>query len=287
MSNVKIITDSNSGILQSEANKLGIIVIPMPFTIDGEEYLEEISITQEKFYEYLNNDSNVTTSQPSQYYMQEIFEQALKEFDEIVYIPMSSGLSGTCANAIKIAENYNGKVQVVDNFSISVIQKQSVLQAINLANEGKSAIEIKEILESNRQKSSIYITVANLKYLKKGGRVTAAAAALSSILKIKPILNSNGGKFEKFAMVINLAQAKKKIIQQMKQDLETKYKDLYQSGKMLIAVAHTQNEFEAQKFKDEIIKEIPNAKFTYLEPLSLSVSCHIGSGALGAAVFPE
>lgn len=287
MSKVKIITDSNSGILQGDAERDGIFVIPMPFTIDGEEYLEGISISQDQFYDFLEKDASVTTSQPSQFYIQEIFEEYLKEYDEIVYLPMTSGLSGTCANATRIAESFDGRVQVVDNLRISVTLKASVYEALGLAKKGKSAKEIKEYLEEQRDMSSIYITLGTLKYLKKGGRITPAAAALATLLRVKPILFSNGGNFEKCAISLNLAQAKKKIIMQLKQDLETKFKDLYDAGQMAVAIAHTQNVVEAEKFKQEIIKEIPNVKFFTTDPLSLSVSCHIGAGALAAAVFPN
>ncbi len=286
MASVKIITDSNSSITQEESKKLNITTIPMPFTINDEEYFEDISITQDSFYKYLANDASVTTSQPSQFYLEEIFEETLKEYDELIYIPMSSGLSGTCANATKIASKFNGKVQVVDNQSISVIQKQSVMKAIDLVKSGKTALEIKQILEETKNKCSIYITVSTLKYLKKGGRVTPAAAAIGSLLKIKPILYSNGGNFEKFAMVLNFAQAKKKMIQQIKQDIETKLKD-FNSDRLAIGIAHTQNELEALKFKEEIMNEIPNIKIKLIDPLSLSVSCHIGPGSLGVALFVD
>lgn len=287
MGKVKIITDSNSGILQQEGKDAGIFVIPMPFTIAGNEYLEEISISQDEFYRFLSEDLDVTTSQPSQYYLQEIFDEFLKEYDEIVYLPMTSGLSGTCANATALANRYDGRIQVVDNLRISVTLKNSVYEALELSRQGKCAKEIKTYLEAQKNMSSIYITLGTLKYLKRGGRITPAVAALGSLLKIKPILFSNGGKFEKVAVSLNVAQAKKKIIMQLKNDLQTKFKDLYYDGKMAVAVAHTQNLVEAEKFKKEIINEIPNIKFLYVEPLSLSVSCHIGAGALAAAVFPN
>ena len=235
----------------------------------------------------MENNAQVTTSQPSQYFLKELWEEQLKEYDEIVYIPMSSGLSGTCANATALAGEFNGKVQVVDNHRISVTQKHSVLEASHLAQQGKTAKEIKDFLESQSNLTSIYISMGTLKYLKKGGRITAAAAALGSLLRIKPILSSQGGNFEKFAITLNVGQAKKKIIMQLKQDLETKFKDLYDAGQIVVSVAHTQNHVEAQKFKDEILKEIPNVKCTYLNPLSLSVSCHIGPGALAVAIFPN
>ena len=287
MNKIKIITDSNSGITQKESEELGVFVIPMPFTIDCEEYLEEISISQEKFYDFLNNNSDVKTSQPSRFYLQELWDNLLTEYDEILYIPMSSGLSGTCVNATNLSKEYNGKVLVVDNTRISVTQKLSVLTALSLAKSGKTISEIKQYLEDEKDLTSIYITLGTLKYLKKGGRITATAAALGSVLRIKPILFSNGGNFEKFAMTINMGQAKKKIIQQLKIDLETKFKDLYEKGQMVVSVAHTQNEQEAIKFKQEIINELPNLKFAYIDPLSLSVSCHIGPGALAAALHPD
>lgn len=280
MSKVKIITDSNSGILQSEAEQLGIFVIPMPFTINDEEYLEEISISQEKFYEFLAQDVDVTTSQPSQFYLEEIWNDLLKDNDELLYIPMSSGLSATCSNAKRYAEAFGGKVHVVDNQRISVTQKQSVFEAIELAKQGKSASEIKEYLEETKSKSSIYIMVDTMKYLKKGGRVSPAAAALGAMLKLKPILYTRGDKFEKYAVVMTLAQAKKKMIAQIKKELETEFKAEYEAGKMILYIAHTQNEKEALKFKDEVLRDIANVEVRFVDPLSLSVSCHIGPGAL-------
>ena len=284
MAKIKIITDSNSGISQDEATKLGIFVIPMPFTIDGEEYLEDISITNDKFYEFLNNDADVKTSQPSRFYLEELFDNLLTDNDEIVYIPMSSGLSGTCENATALAQNYNGKVFVVNNTRISVTQKHSVLEAIELANSGKNGLEIKNILEEKANHQSIYIMLGTLKYLKKGGRISGTAAALGSLLKIKPILYSNGGKFDKFAIAINTMQAKKKMIDKVKQELNEKFLDSTKNGQITISVAHTQNYNEALKFKEEIIKEFPNIKFEFTDSLSLSVACHIGPGALAIAV---
>lgn len=284
MGKVLIITDSNSGILQSEAKELGIYVIPMPFTINAEEFEEEISISQEKFYEMLGEDADVKTSQPSQFLLEELWDKKLKEYDEIVYIPMSGGLSATCENATKYAKKYGGKVFVVNNQRISVTQKNSVFEAKKLADEGKSGAEIKELLEQDAKKQSIYIMLGTLKYLRRGGRISATAATLGSLLKIKPILFSDGGKFEKFGMALNNAQAKRKMIDQVKSELVKKFKDEYESGKLVISVAHTQNFDEAEKFKNEILKEFPNVKFNYVDPLSLSVACHIGPGALAIAV---
>ena len=280
MDKLLIITDSNSGILQSEAKELGIIVIPMPFTINDEEFFEEISISQEEFYKHLQNDVDVKTSQPSQIYLEELWTESLKEYEEIIYIPMSSGLSATCENAKNFAKNFDGKVQVVDNLRISLSQKESVFEAIAMKKLGKNAKEIKNYLEGTKEKASIYITMGVLKYLKKGGRISPAAAALGSALKIKPILSSRGGKFEKFSVVLSLNQAKAKMISKIKQELENEFKEEYEQGKICISVAHTQNEEEALKFKEEILEKIPNITFRFIDPLSLSVSCHIGPGAL-------
>lgn len=284
MNKLKIVTDSNSGILQEEGKQLEIYVIPMPFTIDDEEYLEEISISQEQFYEFLKKDADVKTSQPSEFYLEELWNDLLKENNEILYIPMSSGLSGTCENAKRYAENFGGKVEVVDNKRISVTQKESVFEAIALARQGKSAKEIKEYLESTANKSSIYIMMGVLKYLKKGGRISATAAALGAMLNVKPVLSSRGDKFEKFALVLSAAQGKKKMLMKIKSEIETEFNEEYNKGALTVSVAHTQNEAEAQKFKEEIMKEFPKLNFRFVDPLSLSVSCHIGSGALAIAI---
>lgn len=282
--NVKIVTDSNSGILQAEAKELGIVVIPMPFSINAKEYEEEINITRDEFFNYLEEDANVSTSQPSEYYLQELFKELLNDADEVLYIPMSSGLSRTCENAILIANKFKGKVEVVDNLRISLSQKASVLEAIAMAQEGKSAKEIKEYLEETKDRCSIYICLNMLKYLKKGGRITPVAAAIGDTFHLKPVLTTNGGRFEKFAICRTLSQAKKAMIEQIKKDLNTVFKKEYQLGIMTVAVAHTQNLEAALEFKKEIISEIPNVKFTFVDPLSLSVSCHIGPGALAVCL---
>ena len=284
MKKVKIITDSNSGISQEEGKNLGVFVIPMPFTINDEEYLEEVSITQEQFYDFLQNDVDVRTSQPSPGYLEELYTELLKEYDEIVYIPMSSGLSSTCENAARLAEDFGGRVHVVDNTRISVTQKESVMEALKMLELGKSALEIKEYLEATKSKNSIYIMVDVLKYLKKGGRISPAAATLGSLLNVKPILSSKGGKFEKYSMALSVGQGKKKMLQKIKSELETEFKEEYDNGKLTVSVAYTKNRDEALKFKEEIIKEFPNLKFKNVDALSLSVACHIGPGALAIAL---
>lgn len=281
MKKVRLLTDTNSGFSIEEGENLGFTIIPMPVIINSEEYFEEISLNHEQFFDFLDKDAQVSTSQPSQYTLEETWNNLLKEYDEIVYIPMSSGLSATCSNAIRYAENFDGKVQVVDNRRISVMQKESVLEALELIKNGKSAKDIKEILEKDRDMSVCYIYVNTLKYLKKGGRISATAATIANVLHVKPILCSDcGGKFEKIGMVMSLAQAKKKMIEKIKSDLEGKYKEYANKGKICISVAHTQNNEQAEKLKEQIINEIPNIKFRFIDKLSLSVSSHIGPGAL-------
>ena len=283
MSKILVITDSNSGIKQDEAKQLGIFVIPMPFTVDGEEYLEDINLTQTEFYNMLNDNTDVKTSQPSQYYLEDLWGQYLNEYDEILHIPMSSGLSSACDNAKKYAERFENRVVVVDNKRISLTQKESVMEALELIKQGRSAVEIKEYLEETAHKSSIYIMVSNIKYLKNGGRISPAALAFGAMLKVKPILTTKGAKFEKFGVALTQGQAKQKMLQKVKQEMETIFKNEYDEGKMVVSVAHTCNIEDALKFKEQIIKELPNIKFHFVDELSLSVACHIGAGAIAIA----
>ena len=256
----------------------------MPFIINGEEYYEDINLSQKEFYEKLQNENaSISTSQPSTYYLRELWDECLKEYEEIVYIPMSSGLSASQANAQAQSTYYKGRVQVVDNQRISVTQKESVLEAVELTKLGKTAKEIREYLENTKDIASIYIVVDTLKYLKKGGRVTPAGAALGTILRIKPVLQIRGKKLDAFFKAMNIKQAKLKMIAQVKYDLENDFKKYYEKGKMAISIAHTQNFEEAEKFKDDIIKMIPGVIVRFVDSLSLSVSCHIGPGALAIA----
>ncbi len=281
MSKIAIVTDSNSGIKLTEQNE-DLYVLPMPFIINGEEYFEEISLSQEEFYEKLAQNADISTSQPSPYQVKEIWEKALKTHDEVVYIPMSSGLSEACHNAIEISKQYPN-VTVIDNQRISVTQKESVYEALNMAKSGYTPAQIKEYLENTKLDSSIYITVNTLKYLKKGGRITPAVALIGTVLNIKPILQIHGEKLDSFAKALSMGQAKIKMISAIKKDLETVFKDYYQKGEMEIDIAHTDNEEEAEKFKAEVEKAIPNIKVKNIDPLSLSVSCHIGPGSLAIA----
>ncbi len=280
MANVKIVTDSNSGITQTEAKELGISVIPMPFLIDGKEYFEDINLTQEEFYRHLAADASVSTSQPSVAAVTELWDSLLQEEDaEIVHIPMSSGLSESCHTAQRLAEDYGGRVHVVDNQRISVTQKQSVFDAMALAKVGNSAAEIARILTETKFDSSIYITLTTLKYLKKGGRLTPAAALIGTLFKIKPVLQIQGEKLDAFRKVQTMRQAKTVMIEAIRSDLATRFKAYREAGEMVLQVAHTDNYEEALNFKSEL-EALFGLPVVFVDPLSLSVSCHIGPGAL-------
>lgn len=282
---IAIVTDSNSGITQSEAKELGCFLIPMPFLIDEKEYFEEISLSQEEFYDKLLSGADVSTSQPNIFSVTELWKDLLKTYDQIVHIPMSSGLSASTETAINAAKDFNGKVEVVDNKRISVTLKQSVIDAINLAKDGKNAKEIKDWLENTALDSSIYIMVTTLKYLKKGGRITPAAAAIGSLLKIKPILQIQGSKLDKFCQVISFNQGKKRMIEQIIQDIEHRFKSQLDEGKLKIQMAYTHAKDKCLEFKKEADKELEKygLKVEMVDPLSLSVACHIGDGAIAIA----
>lgn len=281
---IAIVTDSNSGITQSQAKDLGVFVVPMPVLIDGEQFYEDISLSQEQFYEKLNDDAQVSTSQPSAFDVGELWSGILKDYDKIIHIPMSSGLSETCHTLQHLAETeFSGKVYVIDNQRISITMRQSVVDALNMLKEGKSAEEISYFLMQTKMQSSIYIMVNTLKYLKKGGRLTPAVAAIGTLLKIKPVLQIQGEKLDQFSKVRKLADAKTTMINAIRHDMETRFKQLREQGKMTLAIAHTQNFAEAEIFKDELMQEFPDVEFTFIDPLSLSVSCHIGPGALAVA----
>lgn len=286
MSRVKIITDSNSGITQRQGEEMGIEVVPMPFFINETQYLEDITMTQEDFYRALADDTaEVSTSQPSPETIMEMWAQGLKEYDEIVHIPMSSGISSSCATAMMLAqeEEFEGRVYVVDNQRISVTQRRSVLQAKELADKGFSGKDIFDILTRDKLESSIYIMVDTLKYLKKGGRLTPAVAAIGTVLRIKPVLQIQGDKLDSYAKVKTLKQAKQTMVKAITSDLENRFAD---SGKMYIDIAHTQNREEAEKFREELNLLFPGHDI-HIDPLSLSVSCHIGPGALAVTLSNE
>lgn len=294
MGKVAILTDSNSGISILDDKNPGILgvlpqelkdvfIIPMPFYINGELFYENIDITQKEFYEKLKDkDTKITTSMPAIGMLLDKWDELLETYDEILYIPMSSGLSSSCQMATSLASDYEKKVYVVDNHRISVTQKLSVYEALKLANQGKTAKEIKEILEDTKKDSSIYITVATLEYLKKGGRLTPAVAALGGILKVKPVLQIQGEKLDTYAVSRTMRQAKTKMIAAVKKDMKSRFNS-DNLDDYIISVAHTDVIEEAKIFRDELLKEFPNQEII-IDPLSLSVSCHIGPGALAVTI---
>lgn len=283
MGNVAIVTDSNSGISQAEGKELGIYVIPMPFLVDGKLYFEDVDMNKEQFYHFLENDADLSTSQPSPGDVMDLWDKLLKEYDEIVHIPMSSGLSASCSTAMGLARDYDGKVQVVDNQRISVTMQQSVMDAKHLAAAGKSAAQIKEILEKEALESSIYLMVDTLKYLKKGGRITPAAALLGSALNLKPILQIQGDKLDAYKKVRGVKAAKKNMLEAMKKDVEGRFSDYVTNGQLKLHVAYTTDEETAKQWKEEVQNMFPDIAITRMDPLSFSVTCHTGPGVLAIA----
>ena len=282
MSKIAIVTDSNSGITQEEGRRLGVSVIPMPFFINEKMYLEGITLSQDEFYQWLKSDASISTSQPSPGETMGLWDNLLKEYDEIVQIPMSSGLSATCATAMGLAQEYEGRVHVVDNQRISVTQRQSVEDAIALRDAGKSGAEIKKILEEEKFNSSIYITLETLKYLKKGGRITPAAAAIGTVLNLKPVLQIQGDKLDAYSKTRGKKQAKRLMVKAMQNDWENRFAEYVKRGEMCLQSAYAGNEEEALEFKKELEEAFPGQEIV-LDPLSLSVACHIGYGAVAVA----
>ena len=281
MGKVAILTDSNSGITQEQSKELGVKVLPMPFFIDGKQYFEDISLSQEEFYERLKDDADISTSQPSIGEMQDAFDELLKDNDEVVYIPMSSGLSSSCETATLLAQQFDGKVQVVNNQRISLTQRQSVYDAMTLRDQGKSAKEIKDILEAEKFNSSIYIMVGSLDYLKRGGRVTPAAALLGGLLRIRPILQIQGEKLDAFAKARSLKAAKKIMFDALHKDLDGRFKPFVDKKEMEVYISYTHGQPEQVKqWFEEVKTEFSDFNVTQ-DPLSLSISCHTGPGCLG------
>lgn len=279
-------TDSNSGITQKEAAGLGISVLPMPFMINDTTYFEDINLTQDRFYEFLENDAVVSTSQPSPDSLIHMFHKLLAEYDEAVHIPMSSGLSGSCQTACMLAQEpeFDGKVFVVNNQRISVTQTQSVLDAMELAKKGYDGAQIKKILEEDKFNSSIYIMLDTLFYLKKGGRITPAAAALGTLLKLKPVLQIQGEKLDAFAKARTKSAGKSMMLQAIKNDIENRFGGFDESAKerVTLHIAYTKDAEEAELWKQEVMEAFPGFRLK-MAPLSLSVACHIGPGALALA----
>ena len=281
MSKIAIVSDSNSGITQAQAKELGITILPMPFFVKEKTLYEDIDLTQDEFYQMLSEDTDISTSMPLVGNVTDTWDELLKTYDEIVHIPMSSGLSGSCETAMMLAQDYEDKVQVVNNQRISVTQRQSVLDAMALAEQGKSAAQIKEILERDKFESSIYIMVDTLYYLKKGGRITPAAATLGTLLKLKPVLQIQGEKLDAFAKARTVKQAKNLMIDAMKNDFANRF-HAPNGEHMYLEIAYTHNREEAEAFKKEVQEAFPGMEIQ-MDPLSLSISCHIGPGALAVA----
>ena len=277
---IAVVTDSNSGITQAQAKEMGVAVLPMPFMIDGETYYEDITLTREQFYQRLKDNADIATSQPTPDSILKMWDKLLKEYDQIIHIPMSSGLSGSCSTAMMLAgeDEYEGKVFVVDNRRISVTQYQSVKDAQMLAAMGMDGTQIKKRLEETAADSVIFITVDTLKYLKKGGRITPAAAALGTLLKIKPVLIILGEKLDSFAKARTMKQAKTMMMNAIQKELDGRLHDS-ECRNCHLAIAHTDNEEAALEFKKEVEERFPNAD-VYMAPLSLSIACHIGPGSL-------
>ena len=277
---IAITTDTNSGMIPYAMDADGVFVLPMPFIIDGEVHLEYVDLSAETFYEKLCSDANISTSQPSVTEVTEFWTKILQEYDEIVHIPTSAELSASLATATALAKDFAGKVFVVDNHRISVSLKTSVYDAITLRNQGKSAQEIKDVLEQNCYDYSLYFSLESMKYLKKGGRISPAAAAIGGILKLRPVLLLNGGQLGKFALPRTLAKAKETMINAVLDDLNGKFKEFFDKGEMKLCIAHANNPQDAELLKAEVQKRIPNLEIVFTDAISLSIACHTGPGAL-------
>jgi len=280
---IAILTDSNSGITREEADNLNIYVLPMPFYIDDEVFFEDIDLTQEEFYKRLEDNCKITTSMPVIGDLLDKWDELLEDYDQIVYIPMSSSLSSSCqtAHMLSLDDEYEDKVFVVDNQRISVTMRESVLDAKYLAEKGYNGEDIKNILEDHKRDSSIYISLVTLEYLSRGGRLTKGVAALGNILRIKPVLQIQGGKLDTFARGRTLEQCKQTMISAVKEDIKNRFDD--DPSIVEIAIAHTDNEEEAIKFREEVLEIWPDREIV-INPLSLSVACHIGPGSLAITV---
>lgn len=281
MSKIAVVTDSNSGITQAQAKELGIYVLPMPFMINEETFYEDITLSQDEFYKRLSDNADVITSQPSPESVMNLWDELLKEYDEIVHIPMSSGLSGSCQSAMMLAQDYDDRVQVVNNQRISVTQRQSALDALLLVERGMNATQIKEFLENDKFNSSIYIMLDTLYYLKKGGRITPAAAALGTILRLKPVLQIQGEKLDAFAKARTVNQGKTLMINAIRNDMEKRFGGCDKDN-IWLQIAYSYDYETACQWKAELEEAFPGFDI-HMDPLSLSVACHIGPGSLALA----
>lgn len=278
---IAVVTDSNSGITQKQAQEMGLYVLPMPFMINNETYFEDITLSQAEFYERLASGADVVTSQPSPDSVMKLWDELLQTYDEIVHIPMSSGLSGSCQSALMLAADYEGRVQVVNNQRISVTQRQSALDAMELADKGMDAAQIKQFLEDDKFNSSIYIMLDTLYYLKKGGRITPAAAALGTILRLKPVLQIQGDKLDAFAKARTVSQGKSIMINAIRNDMEKRFGGVNKDN-IWLQIAYTYDLDAATQLRDEVAAQFPGFAI-HMDPLSLSIACHIGPGSLAVA----
>ena len=278
---IAVVTDSNSGITQSQAKEMGLYVLPMPFMINEETFFEDITLTQEQFYKRLSENADVITSQPSPEEVMKLWDELLETYDEIVHIPMSSGLSGSCQSARMLSENYDGRVQVVNNQRISVTQRQSALDALTLIGRGMDAAAVREFLEEDKFNSSIYIMLDTLYYLKKGGRITPAAAALGTILRLKPVLQIQGEKLDAFAKARTVSQGKTIMVNAIKADMEKRFGGVL-ADRIWRQIAYTYDREAAEQFKEQVLEVFPGFD-VHMDPLSLSIACHIGPGSLALA----
>ena len=284
---IAIATDTNSGITAMEGEKLGVFVLAMPVNLEETIHYEGIDITSEQLYDAMRQHRDVSTSQPSPGQLMELWDGILaKGYDEIVYIPMSSGLSGSCQSAALFAQDYDGKVQVVDNHRISVTQRESVISALRLAKQGHNGEQIKEFLEKHAYDASIYITVDSMEYLKKGGRVTPAAATLATVLNLKPVLTIQGDKLDAFAKVRGMKLAESKMIEAIHHDREARFKDVPESRLLIETAGTLESEELAEHWRQQVQAEFPFAKVSYAN-LPCSIACHVGMNSVAAVIMTE
>ncbi len=280
---IAIVTDSSSGMTKEMCPREDLFIVPMPFIVNGEGYFEDINMTQPEFYKLLEDKNTVvSTSQPSIYAIEELWDEVLENYDFVIHMPLSSGLTKAveAAQALANEERFAGKVFVVDNKRVSITLREAVESAFRMIDEGMDVNDIVKWLMDTSMDSSIYIMVPTLKYLKRGGRVTAAGAALGTLLNIKPVLQIQGGKLDAYKKVASIDKAKNVMIKAIIDDVENRFKDIYDAGELIIDMAHTQNVEEAEEFKAQLLEKLPGAKFNYINPLSLIISCHIGPGSL-------
>ena len=283
---IAVATDTNSGIMQEEAEQLGVHVVPMPFVVDGEECFEGVNLDAERFYARQTAGADIVTSQPSIVDLGKRWAELLEAYDEVIYIPMSSGLSGSCQSAALFARDYDSKVQVVDNHRISVTQRESVISALRLAKQGYDAGQIREFLEKHAYDASIYITVDSMEYLKKGGRVTPAAATLATVLNLKPVLTIQGDKLDAFAKVRGMKLAESKMIDALHQDRAERFKDVPESRLLIETAGTLENGELAEQWRQQVQAEFPFAKVSYAN-LPCSIACHVGMNSVAAVIMTE